>query len=358
MFTHRTKKSGFTLIELLVVIAIIAILAAILFPVFARAKAKAQQSVCLSNMKQLGLGLMMYVEDYAGAYPMAYYYNVQKLNGTTVQDDANGGYTQWSGVVAPYVRNNNIWICPNSACGGLAPSDYTTNASGENAGAGVPSGQGVNVSTVQDNQVPRLSYIPNEAILARLKDTALIGGMQSCTEAMLEAPANTIVIAEMTDKTNYIYDKSGSGTFWKTHRPTSAWMTSAHQQWDSEGEAKIVVGLSTGTVDTIYTVTEGVALAERIAIDTNAAYGGVGKPDITEPSGRAGVHPLPHIVYTKWDAHDGGSNYIFCDGHAKWQTLGQTLNPQSYEWGTKAYTFANQPAVYDPISGNPVTVGN
>ncbi len=63
------KAKGFTLIELLVVIAIIAILAAILFPVFARAKAKAQQTSCLSNVKQLGLAILMYASDYSGHAP-------------------------------------------------------------------------------------------------------------------------------------------------------------------------------------------------------------------------------------------------------------------------------------------------
>jgi prepilin-type N-terminal cleavage/methylation domain-containing protein len=65
-------RRGFTLIELLVVIAIIAILAAILFPVFARARAKAQQNNCLANIKELGLGVLMYCSDYDDHYPIAY----------------------------------------------------------------------------------------------------------------------------------------------------------------------------------------------------------------------------------------------------------------------------------------------
>ena len=66
------KTKGFTLIELLVVIAIIAILAAVLFPVFAKVREKARQTVCLSNEKQIGLGFMQYVEDYDEVFPMAY----------------------------------------------------------------------------------------------------------------------------------------------------------------------------------------------------------------------------------------------------------------------------------------------
>src|SRR5881296_3938324 len=64
------RRKGFTLIELLVVIAIIAILAAILFPVFAQARAKARQAVCLSNMRQLGTGLTMYAQDYDETLPL------------------------------------------------------------------------------------------------------------------------------------------------------------------------------------------------------------------------------------------------------------------------------------------------
>jgi prepilin-type N-terminal cleavage/methylation domain-containing protein len=67
-------RRGFTLIELLVVIAIIAILAAILFPVFARAREKARQSTCLSNVKQISLGLVMYMQDYDDSLPQTYYY--------------------------------------------------------------------------------------------------------------------------------------------------------------------------------------------------------------------------------------------------------------------------------------------
>ncbi|WP_395145752.1 prepilin-type N-terminal cleavage/methylation domain-containing protein, partial [Armatimonas sp.] len=82
------KKRAFTLIELLVVIAIIAILAAILFPVFAQAREKARQTSCLSNQKQIGLGVMQYVQDYDETYPTAYYY---KNNTATVNGGSAGG---------------------------------------------------------------------------------------------------------------------------------------------------------------------------------------------------------------------------------------------------------------------------
>jgi len=97
------SRKGFTLIELLVVIAIIAILAAILFPVFARAREKARETSCLSNVKQINLGIQMYVQDYDGTYPLAYYYA--------------GGGTSWAAQVNPYINQameEGIWWCPSS----------------------------------------------------------------------------------------------------------------------------------------------------------------------------------------------------------------------------------------------------
>ncbi len=99
----RRHDEGFTLIELLVVIAIIAILAAILFPVFARAREKARQASCMSNMKELGLGVMMYLQDYDERFVPNYSYCV--------------GHTQlfwWQDMIQPYVKNRQIFLCPSA----------------------------------------------------------------------------------------------------------------------------------------------------------------------------------------------------------------------------------------------------
>jgi prepilin-type N-terminal cleavage/methylation domain-containing protein/prepilin-type processing-associated H-X9-DG protein len=98
-------RRGFTLIELLVVIAIIAILAAILFPVFARAREKARQSSCQSNLKQLGLGLTMYAQDYDERMSPRYYrYNPSVAGGPNWCDH----------LIQPYVKNAQVNLCPST----------------------------------------------------------------------------------------------------------------------------------------------------------------------------------------------------------------------------------------------------
>ena len=109
----RGSRRGFTLIELLVVIAIIAILAAILFPVFARAREKARQTSCLSNLKQLGLGTLMYAQGYDERLPHTRRDNPADQtflfpNGTTM-----GNRIYWYIAIYPYVRNIQLFNCPS-----------------------------------------------------------------------------------------------------------------------------------------------------------------------------------------------------------------------------------------------------
>jgi prepilin-type N-terminal cleavage/methylation domain-containing protein/prepilin-type processing-associated H-X9-DG protein len=95
-----TPRNGFTLIELLVVIAIIAILAAILFPVFARARENARRASCQSNLKQLGLGIMQYTQDYDENY--------------LIHVDATTGNAKlWPQIVQPYLKSEQIFSCPS-----------------------------------------------------------------------------------------------------------------------------------------------------------------------------------------------------------------------------------------------------
>jgi prepilin-type N-terminal cleavage/methylation domain-containing protein len=118
---HLHKK-GFTLIELLVVIAIIAILAAILFPVFARAKEAAKQTQCLSNGKQIGIALNLYLGDFDDTLPMANYpappaYMGPPWTQFAFHNGAGVSELCWADLVQPYCKNLQIFKCPNDASG-------------------------------------------------------------------------------------------------------------------------------------------------------------------------------------------------------------------------------------------------
>jgi len=109
---HRSNSRGqtskaFTLIELLVVIAIIAILAAILFPVFAQAREKARTASCMSNCKQLGLAFLMYVQDYDEHMPFGGW------RPASSDPDGNGTW-DWQNTTMPYVKNAQVYYCPSS----------------------------------------------------------------------------------------------------------------------------------------------------------------------------------------------------------------------------------------------------
>ncbi len=105
------RKAGFTLIELLVAIAIIAILAAILFPVFAKAREKARQTSCLSNRKQVALAAMQYAQDYDAVFPRPC---TQFLDWTApVGKQCYSLAVYWFDVLQPYTKSTNLFYCPS-----------------------------------------------------------------------------------------------------------------------------------------------------------------------------------------------------------------------------------------------------
>src|SRR5438045_3772273 len=110
------RRRGFTLIELLVVIAIIAILAAILFPVFAQAREKARQTSCLSNLRQLSSAMLMYAGDYDERFP--------PVVGRSTRQETNLYQISWMARLEPYTKNRGVFICPSS---GHNSQDFTRN---------------------------------------------------------------------------------------------------------------------------------------------------------------------------------------------------------------------------------------
>ncbi|MFO7945947.1 MAG: prepilin-type N-terminal cleavage/methylation domain-containing protein [Armatimonadota bacterium] len=186
---HSHKRSpgrGFTLIELLVVIAIIAILAAILFPVFARARSKARQASCLSNAKQLGLAVQMYTDDYDGVLPKALLYN---------RDE---GY--WFALIYPYMNNANILVCPELL---RNSSDSSTLNSVLNMQRGsICYGWNVGTDTASSGAyTDGLGYNPWTGLAAR-------------RVSMVKAPSETIMLGDIS-----YYANNYAFLFWQNNRP-------------------------------------------------------------------------------------------------------------------------------------------
>ncbi|RYG59922.1 DUF1559 domain-containing protein [bacterium] len=159
------SKKAFTLIELLVVIAIIAILAAILFPVFGRARENARRSSCQSNLKQVGLGLLQYTQDYDEQYPAAGWSGVQSL-----------GYG-WAGDIYPYVKSKQVFACPSDAAGLIAP---------------------YNSASLQ--ALPRISYAINASLFFNYY---IANGYPAAQGKMaaFNAPSKTVMLLETASQT-------------------------------------------------------------------------------------------------------------------------------------------------------------
>lgn len=155
---RNSGQRGFTLIELLVVIAIIAILAAILFPVFSRARESARRASCLSNVKQIGIGVMMYTQDYDEKYPLSIQKNEQVVVIDGIPDASFSGDRAWYWykMIYPYVKSVQVFQCPSSSA---------------------------------DNGITTGSYGANRAIMGYYSDAAL-------SLASIEAPASSYLIMD------------------------------------------------------------------------------------------------------------------------------------------------------------------
>lgn len=179
------KKRAFTLIELLVVIAIIAILAAILFPVFAQAREAARRTSCMSNMRQLGLGWLMYTQDYDSTYPLTAYL-------------VNDSQVYWLEVIDPYIKSGgvsnqvsqqkaSVFICPNY----LKPAPDQDEA-GNPRNSGAPA----------TGQYPLTSYAPNFSVTSAwwaLGQSWAGENAGAGTESAIGKPSSQILLAPNHD---------------------------------------------------------------------------------------------------------------------------------------------------------------
>ena len=183
----KKGNSGFTLIELLVVIAIIAILAAILFPVFAKAREKARQITCASNEKQLGLGILQYVQDYDEAWP----------NGANTATNSPGA--GWATQVYTYIKSTNLYKCPDDAGNSSSPVDSYA----------------INMNLASDG----------------LGDG---NGRSALTQGTMSAPASTLLLIEVTQCDN---TTSVPGTAGDTSTPSVNGLA-----WNSGGSVHDIAG--------------------------------------------------------------------------------------------------------------------
>jgi prepilin-type N-terminal cleavage/methylation domain-containing protein len=195
----KRMLKGFTLIELLVVIAIIAILAAILFPVFAQAREKARAISCVSNMKNIGLALAMYTVDYDDGLIKEYYGFPPTINGTAQWGPAPTPpttiqYYSWRYAIQPYLKNVNVLACPSNPVGNN-PNLWTNSVSYASTSLGqwVPGGYCVNQDVIG---------------FANGAEAGLSSGLN--LDSDITDPSNTIIVADCRwiwndTKINWIY---------------------------------------------------------------------------------------------------------------------------------------------------------
>jgi len=253
------KKQAFTLIELLVVIAIIAILAAILFPVFAQARGKARQASCLSNEKELGIAIGMYKQDYDETYPRLLWLNWSMWP-----------MPSWSSklVIDPYLKNHGIMVCPSDQFK-ASEKQLTSNLGGLPASR-PPYQLSLLANAISPKWNGMFGVSPNPHGIFSYGGFAG-GDQRTITDATVKQPTNVVMLAEgFSQMENYW------GCEW----------------WSSTEGGSFCYDWWNGPF-------EGITSDWEINL---LAFAGPGNP-----------------VYNAWHKHNGGSNYLFADGHTKWQ---------------------------------------
>lgn len=288
------KKSGFTLIELLVVIAIIAILAAILFPVFAQVREKARAITCISNEKQMALGMIQYVQDYDETMVP---YTLPPSGWFSSQGKRN----HWNVLIKPYIKmqlygGNTVFHCPD-----LEADFYHqftgTPTNSDDSWASYFTPYGMNADYLQPNLNCSNALISRWGLPVNL--------------SRIEAPASTIFIAEA--KPDVILSGGSTGAFYPSDNidpPGVSSNTSNACSVDGWGIDDLGDGTSTG----------------------------LGGPN--------GVATPTHTNLFD-PRHNGRGNVVFCDGHTKSLTPGQAAagtdwNPTKYDDGSVHITDLSQ----------------
>lgn len=275
----KSANHGFTLIELLIVIGIIAILAGILFPVFASAREKARTSSCASNMRQLATGLLAYAQDYDESFPfgigcygtmMSPYFGV---TGEDSSNDANMAGAGWAGEIMSHVKSTAVFTCPDD----LTQLTYP--------------------------KVTAVSY-------------AINANTAGASAIRMASPSLTVLLAEVQGAQVLLLDPS-EGTNGYTTVPANGmlspstngfYVTSTFTGYQSFSRTDNVTGYTDAPINTL----NGAAPSFSGSIDPNVKIvaGQIG-----------GTHYLTSMPASYANAaglHQGGANYVCADGHAKW----------------------------------------
>jgi len=206
-------KRGFTLIELLVVIAIIAVLAAILFPVFSKVREKARQTTCASNEKQIGLGIMQYDEDYDETLP-----------GRDYNSGPTGNIVSWRTMILPYLKSTDVFKCPSNPYNKYTDQNidglyisYSVNANNSN-GVGGPFGD------VTPNGV-KLASIPAPSQLIGMVESTVAYDNLDVTNSIVFASNSQNLFAGHTGFSNFLFMDGHV----KAYRPLSTLMNDGVQ---------------------------------------------------------------------------------------------------------------------------------
>ena len=295
-------RKAFTLIELLVVIEIIAILAAILFPVFAQAKLAAKKTTDLNNLKQIGLAEVMYAGDFDDTHPQGYWY--KNDTGET------NGYVDLSAMLMPYMKSAELWKSPGDVNGGLDPRWPACANIGDFSPSNPPC----------DSQVPKRSFTANAVLIPRKRRTIDRANVVSATA--VDQVATTIILAPFSRYKSCVYDDSvqqNTAIVNKSHRPTNPVMTQSGGKWSGDAQDDATWNLP------VYAVTKSVAQAAFDVCKTQESSA------------------LPHIKYIDPIRFNNGSNYAFADGHAKFFAFDATINPDKFLWGNSFYSAGGRP---------------
>lgn len=298
--TRKQRASAFTLIELLVVIAIIAILAAILFPVFAQARAQARKISCLSNQKELGLGCLMYSQDYDEALIMGW-------NGTQPAEHRDDGsqyrpWTAWTLNVQPYIKNLDILLCPDN------PWNSFIQAVNPTARKEIYSPYGYNYGYLGDFQGadPGLAWAGTYYL------------WKPISQAGINRPASTVMITD------------GMGPDW-------ADATKNGSVW-TQPIGPVVEPPDATLSDHVFF---GNGWGNQTDYTSNYDYPGYGGVSFRH----SGSGFVPNVLPT------GGANVCFCDGHAKFYragglAAGTNFNPAAS--GVNVFVTDKNSYLWDP----------